>query len=74
MRNLKNEQEKIMKKSRMLFLFGILLAAGSLAMPARAQNDFVYAVEFNTGDNGFGTINLMNGDFTEISDLGGAML
>jgi hypothetical protein len=70
---LKNEQEKIMKKSRMLFLFGILLAAGSLAMSARAQNDFVYAVEFNTGDNGFGTINLMNGDFTEISDLGGAM-
>jgi len=55
-----------------LFLFGTLLMAGSLAMSARAQND-VYAVEFNTGDNGFGIINLMNGDFTEISDLGATL-
>ncbi|MGA2179323.1 MAG: hypothetical protein ABSH15_07055 [Verrucomicrobiota bacterium] len=61
-----------MKKSRMLFVVGALLAAGSLAMSARAQND-VYAVEFNTGDNGFGIINLMNGDFTEISDLGATL-
>ena len=61
-----------MKKSRMLFFFGALLAAGSLAMSARAQND-VYAVEFNTGDNGFGIINLMNGDFTEIADLGSTL-
>ena len=61
-----------MKKSRMLFLFGTLLAAGSLALSARAQNN-VYAVEFNTGDNGFGIINLMNGNFTEISDLGSTL-
>ena len=58
-----------MKKSRMLFVVGTLLAAGGLALSARAQND-VYAVEFNTGDNGFGVINLMNGTFTQISDLG----
>jgi hypothetical protein len=45
---------------------------GSLAMSARAQND-VYAVEFNTGDNGFGIINLMNGDFTQIADLGSTL-
>jgi hypothetical protein len=69
---LKTKQEKIMKNSRILFLFGTLLAAGSLALSARAQND-VFAVEFNTGDNGFGTINLMNGDFTQISDLGGTL-
>ena len=56
----------------MLFLVGTLLAAGSVAMSARAQND-VYAVEFNTGDNGFGIINLMNGDFTQISDLGSTL-
>ena len=56
----------------MLVLVGILLAAGSLAMSARAQNN-VYAVEFNTGDNRFGIINLMNGNFTEISSLGGAI-
>ena len=61
-----------MKKSWMIFLVGTLLAAGGLAMSARAQNNNVYAVEFNTGDNGFGIINLMNGTFTEISDLGGA--
>ncbi|MGB8370890.1 MAG: DUF6923 family protein [Limisphaerales bacterium] len=61
-----------MKKSWMMFLVGTLLAAGSLAMSARAQNN-VYAVEFNTGDNGFGIINLMNGDFTEISDLGSTL-
>ena len=60
-----------MKNSRNLFLFSALLVAG-LAMSARAQND-VYAVEFNTGNNGFGTINLMNGTFTEIADLGGGL-
>ena len=46
-----------MKNSRILSVLGILLAAGSLAMSARAQND-VYAVEFNTGDNGFGIIKI----------------
>ena len=56
-----------MKKSLMLFLFGSLLMVGSLS--ARAQND-VYAVEF-LGNNRFGTINLMNGTFTEISSLSG---
>ncbi len=49
-----------------------VLVAGSLAMSARAQNN-VYAVEFNTVDNRFGIINLMNGDFTEISDLGSTL-
>jgi hypothetical protein len=49
-----------------------VMVAGSLALPVRAQND-VYAVEFNTGDNGFGIINLMNGDFTQISDLGSTL-
>ena len=44
-----------------------VVVAGSLVLSARAQTD-VYAVEFNTGNNGFGIINLMNGDFTEISD------
>jgi hypothetical protein len=61
-----------MKKSLMFVLIGTLLAVGSLAMSARAQND-VYAVQFNTGDNGFGIINLMNGDFTKISDLGSTL-
>jgi hypothetical protein len=61
-----------MKNSRILFVVGTLLAAGSLALSARAQNN-VYAVEFNTGDNGFGTINLMTGTFTQIADLGGTL-
>ena len=46
-----------------------VLVAGSLTMSARAQND-VYAVEF-LGNNRFGTINLMNGTFTQISSLSG---
>jgi hypothetical protein len=49
-----------------------VLVVGSLAMSAHAQND-VYAVQFNTGDNGFGVINLMNGDFTQIADLGSTL-
>ncbi|MGA2788785.1 MAG: hypothetical protein ABSF60_14795, partial [Verrucomicrobiota bacterium] len=61
-----------MKNSKMMFLVGTFVVAGSLAMSARAQNN-VYAVEFNTGDNGFGIINLMNGDFTEIADLGSTL-
>jgi hypothetical protein len=49
-----------------------VVVVGSLVLSARAQND-VYAVEFNTGDNGFGIINLMNGDFTQIADLGSTL-
>ena len=59
-----------MKRFWKLFIFGSLLMGGSLS--GRAQND-VYAVEFNTGDNGFGIINLMNGTFTEIADLGSTL-
>ena len=61
-----------MKKTWTLPLFVAVLTAVSLARSARAQND-VYAVEFNTSDNGFGVINLMNGDFTEIADLGSTL-
>jgi hypothetical protein len=67
-----NQTGNNMKKSTMMFLIGTLLAAGSVAMSARAQNN-VYAVEFNTGNNRFGVINLMNGNFTEISSLGGTL-
>ena len=63
-----------MKKSLMSFpsVVGLVLVAGSLAMSAHAQNN-VYAVEFNTGNNRFGVINLMNGSFTEIASLGGTL-
>ena len=60
-----------MKNSRILFVFGTLLSVGSLALSARAQNN-VYAVEF-LGNNRFGTINLMNGTFTQIADLGSTL-
>ena len=49
-------------------MLGVLVAA-NLVLSARAQND-VYAVEF-LGNNRFGTINLMNGSFTEIASLSG---
>lgn len=49
-----------------------IVAAGSLAMSARAQND-VYAVEFNQANNLFGTIDLLTGDFTQIASLGSTL-
>jgi hypothetical protein len=39
--------------------------------PARAQE--AYALEFNQSDNLFGTINLLNGDFTELGDEGSTL-
>src|ERR1035441_8433447 len=63
-----------MKKSWMLFLFGALLAAGGLAMSARAQSNVVYAVEFNQSTNRFGTIDLLNGSFTRIASIGSTLI
>ena len=59
-----------MKKSWMLIFVGALLAAGGLAMSARAQSNVVYAAEYNQSTNRFGTINLLNGSFTKISSIG----
>ena len=59
-----------MKKSWMLILIGALLAAGGSATSARAQTH-VYAVEFNQSNNRFGTIDLLTGNFTLISSIGG---
>ncbi|HMD55176.1 MAG TPA: hypothetical protein VKJ65_11560, partial [Phycisphaerae bacterium] len=59
-----------MKKSWILFLFGTLLTTGGLAISARAQSYLVYATEYGQQNNLFGTINLLNGDFTEISSIG----
>src|SRR5208283_562632 len=64
-----------MKKSWMLILVGALLAAGGLAMSARAQSNIVvYAAEYNQSTNRFGTINLLNGTFTKISSFGSALI
>ena len=58
-----------MKKSWMLILVGALLAAGGLAMSAQAQSNIVYAAEYNQSTNRFGTINLLNGNFTKLPPL-----
>ena len=59
----------------MWFLFGALLAAGNLAISARAQSsNVVYAVEFNQSSNRFGTIDLLNGSFTKISSIGNTLI
>jgi hypothetical protein len=52
----------------------LLLTTGSLVMSARAQSNIVYAVEYNQTTNRFGTINLLNGSFTKISSVGGAVI
>ena len=60
-----------MKNSWKLSLVGALLAAGSLAISARAQSSVVvYAAEYNQSTNLFGTVNLLNGTFTRISSYG----
>jgi len=58
----------------MLILVGALLTAGSLAMSARAQSNVVYAVEYNQSTNRFGTIDLLNGNFTRISSIGKVLI
>jgi trimeric autotransporter adhesin len=67
-------EQKIMKKSRMLILVGALFTAGSLAMSARAQSNLVYAAQYNQSTNRFGTINLLNGNFTQLSSLGNTLI
>ena len=58
----------------MRFLFSALLAAVSLAMPARAQSNLVYACEYNLTTNRFGTIDLLSGNFTKISSIGSVLI
>src|SRR5579862_2129259 len=59
-----------MNKSSMLVILGALLVADSLAPSARAQSNVVYAAEYNQSTNHFGTINLLNGNFTRIASIG----
>jgi hypothetical protein len=58
----------------MLVTLGALLVADNLAMSARAQSNVVYAVEYNQPTNRFGTIDLLNGNFTVIASIGKAMI
>jgi hypothetical protein len=57
-----------------LSLAGLVLAAGSLVMSARAQSNLVYAAEYNQTTNRFGTIDLVGGSFTRISSFGNAVI
>jgi len=64
-----------MNKSWMLIILGALLVADSLALSARAQNNVVvYAAQYNQPTNFFGTINLLNGNFTTIASMGKATI
>jgi hypothetical protein len=63
-----------MNKSWMLMILGALLAADGLATSARAQSSVVYAAEYNQPTNRFGTINLLNGNFTTIASIGKALI
>ena len=63
-----------MNKSSMLMILGALLVADGLATSARAQSSLVYAAEYNQPTNRFGTINLLNGNFTMIASIGNALI
>lgn len=54
-------------------LFAIL-AAGGLALSARAQINNVFAVEFNQSDNRVGWIDLVTGNFSQLSTVGNTMI
>jgi hypothetical protein len=58
----------------LVVVLGALLVTDSLGTSARAQSYVVYAVEYNQSNNRFGTINLLNGSFTQISTIGSAMI
>jgi len=51
-----------------------LLITRCLALTAWAQSNIVYAAEYNQSANRFGTINLLNGNFTRISTIGAAII
>ena len=63
-----------MNKSWMLVTLAALLVADSLATSALAQSDVVYAAEYNQPTNHFGTIDLLNGNFTKIASIGKALI
>jgi len=54
-------------------VFSCLLAMCGLAVSAHAQTD-TYATEFGQASNRFGTVNLVNGCFTQIASLGGTVI
>jgi hypothetical protein len=66
------KRESFMSHKIAKTLLGIL-AASCLAVSTRAQSNTVYAVEFNQSNNRFGTIDLLNGNFTLIANLGGTL-
>jgi hypothetical protein len=54
-------------KSALCILAGLMLSASA----ASAQQ--AYAMEFNQGNNLFGTVNLINGSFTQLGSVGGTL-
>ncbi|MGA9779532.1 MAG: MBG domain-containing protein, partial [Verrucomicrobiia bacterium] len=63
-----------MNKSWMLVIVGALLVTEGPVTTARAQSTVVYAAEYNQSTNLFGTINLVNGNFAQISAFGKALI
>jgi hypothetical protein len=68
------QKSQFMKKLWMFIIIGTLWAAGSSTVPAWAQSNTVYAVEYNQATNQFGTINLLNGNITKIASIGSALI
>ena len=51
----------------------LLLASLMLFSGTAAFSQLAYAMEFNQGNNRFGTINLLNGNFTQLGSEGGTL-
>jgi len=52
---------------------GLCILAGSVWLPAAASAQQAYAMEFNQSQNLFGTVNLLDGSFTQLGSEGGTL-
>ena len=66
--NTKNNEAGILRNARTICILAGLMLSASAASAQQA-----YAMEFNQGNNLFGSVNLLNGSFTQLGSEGGTL-
>jgi hypothetical protein len=51
----------------------LCILAGLMLFTSNSSAQFAYAMEFNQGNNLFGSVNLLNGSFTQVGNEGGTL-
>jgi hypothetical protein len=64
----KNNSAGTLRNARMFYILAALMLSASAASAQQA-----YAMEFNQGNNLFGSVNLLNGSFTQLGSEGGTL-